>query len=311
MELRDGCSGPSLRGIRDDPRNTRTTRIVIKIVHLKYDPGSFAKGTHMHRSKVLASVLFLLFTSSAAFPCSCAEPGLPCNDYGEAAVIFLGRVVGSAERRTIADEKGNKIVYDVGTIRFLVQENYKGAPGYEVEIHSGTGGGDCGYWFLRNESYVVYAYGDPQTGLSTNICTRTSHVSQAGEDLEFLRGVSKAKPGATLYGHLTRIIGDSNHGPYEEGPKMAGVKIHVAGAGQTLETTTNDAGEFRVTGLPPGDYDAFPELPDNLAAVSDHDERDNFGRFTGRMPVRLSERSCGEIGFLVQFSGVISGTVLD
>jgi 5-hydroxyisourate hydrolase-like protein (transthyretin family) len=265
----------------------------------------------VHRYIVLASVLFLLFTCRAVFACSCAEPGPPCNYYGEAAVIFLGRVVGSAERRTYVDEKGNKIVYDVGTIRFLVQENYKGATGYEVVIHSGTGGGDCGYWFLRNESYVVYAYGDPQTGLSTNICTRTSHVSQASEDLEYLRGLSKAKPGATLYGQLTRIIGDSNHGPYEEGPKMAGVKIHVSGAGQTLETTTNDAGEFRVTGLPPGDYDAFPELPVNLAAISDHDERDNFGRFTGRTPVRLTDRGCGSFGFYVQFSGVISGTVLD
>ena len=263
--------------------------------------------------KLAIPVLFLLlYACNDIFACSCMRAGPPCNYYGEATAIFLGRVVGSAERKSYVDDKGNKTVFDVGTIRFLVQENYKGASGYEVEIHSGTGGGDCGYWFLRNESYVVYAYGDRESGkLYTNICTRTRLVSEATEDLEFLRGLSKTKAGGTLYGSLTRIIGDSYHGPFTEGPKMVGVKIHVTGAGQTLETTTNDAGEFKVTGLAAGDYDAFPELPDNLAAVSNHDEQDNFGRFTGRRPVHLSDFSCGEINFAVKFSGVISGKVTD
>ena len=40
------------------------------------------------------------------------------------------------------DQNGNKTVYDVGTIRFLVQESFKGVSDYEVEIHSGTGGGE-------------------------------------------------------------------------------------------------------------------------------------------------------------------------
>jgi len=92
---------------------------------------------------------------------------------------------------------------------------------------------------------------------------------------------------------------------------MAGVKILVTGAGRATETTTNDAGEYRVTGLPPGDYDVFPQLPANLGAVSNRDNQDNIGRFTGRTPVRLADRSCGQLSFTVQFSGVISGKVVD
>ncbi|HEX7332313.1 MAG TPA: carboxypeptidase regulatory-like domain-containing protein [Pyrinomonadaceae bacterium] len=266
----------------------------------------------MHIFQRLLAVVFILLASDAAYACSCAPNGPPCNYYGKATAIFLGRVVGSAQRKTYTDERGNKTVYDVGTIRFLVQENFKGAPGYEIEIHSGTGGGDCGYWFLRNESYVVYAYGNLEDNkLYTSICTRTKHVTEATEDLEYLRGLSAAKPGATLYGRLIRLIGDVEHGPFKEGPKMAGVKIVVTGDGKKIETVTNDAGEYRLSGLRPGDYDAFPELPDNLAARSNRDREDNFGRFTGREPVRLADQACGELSFSVQFNGSVSGKVTD
>lgn len=265
----------------------------------------------MRICKLLAALFFILVAFEAAYACSCARSGPPCNYYGSTSVIFLGRVVGAAQQRTITDKDGQKTTFDVGTIRFLVQENYKGASGYEVEINSGTGGGDCGYWFLRNESYVVYAYRSTEDNkLYTNICTRTAHVTDAKEDLEYLRGLATAKPGATLSGKLRRIMGDPEHGPYEDGPKMAGVKITVSGEGRTFETRTNDDGEYRLTGLPPGNYDAFPELPSNLGAVSNRDERDDFGRFIGRRPVNLTERGCGELSFTVRFSGVVSGKVI-
>src|ERR1051326_4374642 len=143
----------------------------------------------MRTCKHFVAVLFILFALDAAYACSCMKPGPPCAYYGQADAIFLGRVVRSVERKTCVDEHGEKLIYDVGTIRFLVQENYKGAPGYEIERHSGTGGGDCGYWFLRNESYVVYAHRSSEDNkLYTHICTRTAPVSQATEDLAYLRG---------------------------------------------------------------------------------------------------------------------------
>jgi Carboxypeptidase regulatory-like domain len=267
----------------------------------------------LSRYLVPVALLLLLLTSFRfANACSCVRPGPPCGYYGNATAVFLGRVVGSVERKSYVDQNGAKTVYDVGTIRFLVQENFKGANGYEVEIHSGTGGGDCGYWFLRNESYVVYAYQSSEDNkLYTNICTRTSHISKATEDLEFLRGLAAAKPGGTLYGQLRQFIGDREHGPFTEGPKMAGVKVLIKGANQSFEAVTNDAGEYRVADLPPGDYDAFPDLPDKLGAISSHDTVDRFGSYSGHKPVRLSERGCAEMSFSVQFSGLVSGKVTD
>lgn len=259
-----------------------------------------------------AAVFFVFLAFDVAAACSCVRQRSPCNYYGDASAIFLGRVVGAAQQKTSVDENGNKTTYDVGKIRFLVQENFKGAPGYEVEIHSGTGGGDCGYWFLRNESYVVYAYRSKDDDkLYTHICTRTRHVVHAEEDLAYLRAQATTKPGASLYGRLVRVIGDREHGPAEEGPKLAGVKVVVTGEGKTIETTTNDEGEYNVKGLAAGNYDVAPQLPENLAVSSSQDREDKFGRFTHREPVRLSERGCVELHFIVQFNGVVSGKVVD
>lgn len=262
----------------------------------------------MRACKRLAVIFIILVAVEAAYACSCAAPQAPCVYYGSTSAIFLGRVVGSTEQQTYDDQQGNKIVVETGTVRFLVQENYKGAPGYEIKVNSS---GPCGFSFLKNESYVVYAWRDSENNeLHTGMCTRTRHLSYAKEDLDYLRGLADAKPGATLYGKLRRIIGDTYHGPFKEGPKMAGVKIVVTGPGEKIETTTNEEGEFRVTGLAPGDYDAFPQLTDNLGGISNRDEQDNFGRFTGRKPVTLSDRGCGEISYSVKFSGVVSGKVL-
>jgi carboxypeptidase family protein len=265
----------------------------------------------MHAFKHLVAVFLILFAVESAYACMCLTRGEPCDSYGESAAIFVGRVVGSLEHQYV-EKNGNKVVYDVGAVKFLIQENFKGAPGYQIEINAGLGAGDCGFMFLRNESYIVYAYKSSEDNkLYTSICTRTKHVSEAKEDLDYLRGIANLKPGATLYGRLKQLIGDPEHGPVEEGPRMAGIKIIVTGEGRSTETTTNDAGEYRVTGLPPGDYDAFPQLPANLGVVSDRDNQDNIGRFTGRTPVRLTDRSCGELSFIVQFSGVIGGKVVD
>jgi len=38
---------------------------------------------------------------------------------------------------------------------------------------------------------------------------------------------------------------------------MSGVKVTVRAKVKTIETLTNDAGEYRVTGLPPGDLRCF------------------------------------------------------
>src|SRR5262249_61585991 len=84
------------------------------------------------------------------------------------------------------------------------------------------GGGDCGVGFKRGERYLVYAYTNPQDNkLYTSICMRTRALSQAGEDLQYLRGLSSAAPGVRIYGEAQRYWSGVNAGRQPE--SMAGI----------------------------------------------------------------------------------------
>jgi hypothetical protein len=255
------------------------------------------------------TVLLLLLCFEDARACSCVANGPPCEAYGQASAVFVGRVVGAAQQNEAVMD-GVKTVYDVGTIRFSVQESFRGVDSKEVEIHSGTGGGDCGYWFKRDEVYLIYAHQSSEDKkLYTSICTRTRPISEASEDLEFLHGVSAANPGGTLYGVITQFSGDREHGPFAIIGPMSGLKVIVEGEGRRFEALTNNRGEYRLTGLPPGSYDARPILPDNLGAIAHGDTVDRFGSYSGHEKISLADRSCAEMSFTVQFSGLISGRV--
>ena len=62
----------------------------------------------------------------------------------------------------------------------------------EIEIATGSGGGDCGYEFQTGVEYVVYAYKNAEGRLETNSCSRTRPLSEANEDIEYFRAMSHA-----------------------------------------------------------------------------------------------------------------------
>ena len=66
------------------------------------------------------------------------------------------------------------------SVKFRVENVWKGKLSREVTIFTGQGGGDCGYRFEVGESYLVYASGSHER-LSTNICQRTAPRSADGD----------------------------------------------------------------------------------------------------------------------------------
>jgi len=124
-----------------------------------------------HKIYLFSLVLTLSLGSfERVLACSCVEI-TSCQAYNNADVIFVGKVVGSKEQKTVEDysksyqnsntstsAKPKTITYDVGEIYFEVQESFLASEkGSRVTIYSGTGGGDCGFWFKRGETYLVYA----------------------------------------------------------------------------------------------------------------------------------------------------------
>jgi hypothetical protein len=65
------------------------------------------------------------------------------------------------------------------SMKFRVENVWKGRLSQEVTIFTGQGDGDCGYRFEVGESYLVYASGHER--LSTNICQRTAPRSVDGD----------------------------------------------------------------------------------------------------------------------------------
>src|SRR6185369_8419633 len=141
----------------------------------------------------LATVV-MMSLAGAGNACSCGRELPPCEAFSGASAVFVGRVLDAAQQNEIKNDDGTRSIYDVGAIRFEVKESFLGVTRNSVVIHSGTGGGDCGYWFKRGETYLVYAYGKPDE-LSTGICTRTRPVAKAEEDLAFLRNLPKKGSG--------------------------------------------------------------------------------------------------------------------
>lgn len=124
-------------------------------------------------------LLLSVFLIALAFPgfmqaCSCIPPEPPALEFSRADAVFVGKVI-TLERRD----------YQL-LVTMEVQGSWKGITSRQVDVRTGFGGGDCGYPFLRDGVYLVYAYGGAKT-IGTGICTGTSLLSMAASDLFYLR----------------------------------------------------------------------------------------------------------------------------
>jgi hypothetical protein len=158
------------------------------------------------RAAAIAIVISLLALPAPAWACSCIFPPQPPLAYADAAAVFTGKVVGidNPSQSPFISQivstwvSWTNIYPDYSFyqqhVTFEVQDSWKGVTTTAVTVQTGSGGGDCGYYFGLNQQYVVYAYQSDNSGLNTNICTRTTDISQAGADLTYL----KTLPSLTL-----------------------------------------------------------------------------------------------------------------
>lgn len=136
-----------------------------------------------------------------ALACSCVMPPTVQAAVTDADAVFLGTVLSV----TPVNQTASGGIYSLNPISnevvFSVSSAWKGVLRPEVKVHTGTGGGDCGYLFNTGNTYLVYAYsshpgspvffignlrveiplGTQQFG--TSICTRTVPLTQAAQDL--------------------------------------------------------------------------------------------------------------------------------
>ena len=90
------------------------------------------------------------------------------------------------------------------SVFFKVINSWKGLDTSTIEVSTGRGGGDCGYSFLTNEEYLVYAshaYGRPDGYWVTSTCSRTAELSNAADDFLYLDALPtiQLKPAIAIF----------------------------------------------------------------------------------------------------------------
>lgn len=137
------------------------------------------------------STLLLFLHPSTGYACSCVQPPPVQNALDDASAVFSGKVVDIEEQTpvsrfisdiltTFSDDEPD---FPQKTVVLEVTSTWKGVSTSQITVKTGLGGGDCGFEFAVGQTYLVYAHGDD---LHTSVCTRTTELSAANEDLSVL-----------------------------------------------------------------------------------------------------------------------------
>ena len=248
---------------------------------------------------VVASLFVLLIFSEQALACSCMGPGQPCQAFGGASAVFVGTTMGMTTKQTKSKNR-DEFEWTPNVFKFTVVQSFLGVEGTEVEVSTGRGGGDCGYNFVRGETYVVYAYGGGEgKPLTTGICTRTRPHAAAAEDLEYLRGLSSRGAGVSISVAVTRYLQRVKEGDSKLVGGMASAPLVVEGGGERKEYKTDSEGRLQLTGLKPGTYKFKLLLPEALTT------------YRAEQEVTVADRGCASVGYTVTDNGRINGKVTD
>ncbi len=293
------------------------------------------------KCRIFIFALFLMFlfgSDERTFACSCVATAT-CQSFGRSDVVFVGKVIGSKQQKTVDDYETinegkkdertitKKVTYDVGEIYFEVTEAFNGAEkNSRITIYSNIGGGDCGFWFKRGESYLVFAaressqspsgissltYGNSGEKLKvdnnrlwTTICSGTEELNSAEGSLNYLRNLPKTGSGGTIVGRIDEAIRYYKAENVTSKP-MSDAKIqaqNVDGEKQAFYATSDQNGYFEIK-VPVGNYLVKPILESNLTFNNRYGKEDQ--------PIKIEDRKCESKIFWVSNNSSVSGKVID
>jgi len=138
-------------------------------------------------------------------------------------------------------------------VQFQVEETFRGVNQPVREVWTGQGGGDCGFPFKRGKKYIVLASPSDEPGrFVTGMCGHTREISEAGEELTYLRSAQRRETDTRVYGVVTRNMEDVE-GSTKSSP-LAGAMVRIESDTGLRETVSGKDGGFELNYLTPGDY---------------------------------------------------------
>lgn len=139
----------------------------------------------------LIACVFMLVGVRSSLACTCAPPQSASQELNRSTAVFSGKVLEVKRHKRSAD------LFASVQVIFEVEKVWKGIDSKTVSIFTSSQSSACGYGFKEGRTYLVYAHGIAERRLATSICSRTSKLKDAREDLKELgTGKGMAEEGA-------------------------------------------------------------------------------------------------------------------
>jgi hypothetical protein len=176
----------------------------------------------------------------------CFVPPTPCSWYAvhHGQPTFIGTVTAEEMGPDVLDLGGQRIQRTVQKVVFNVEESFEGTS-EKTETVFGEGTTND-FRFQLGGRYLVYGFRDKDGKIRTGKCMRTAPVSEAEEDIRFLRSLSM-HIGGEISG-VVRLVS-----PGAQVGSVAGT-ITESGKDGDHKARVPDSGTYEVKGLAPGDY---------------------------------------------------------
>ena len=192
--------------------------------------------------------------------------------------------------------------------RIQVDESFGGLPAgvREVDVLTGSGGGDCGVPFRPGEKYLVDASVGNDRLLHAGICGITQRIDAAAVAVRLLRQRRDGQRAPSLAGQIAQHDRNFEDTLGMEAPKpLANALVRVKSGGSVYETHADNEGIYEFYDLPSGTYEFAPELPPGTTLSW------FIGSDLPQPPFELSAGACAESDIEVFASGSIQGHVFD
>ena len=139
--------------------------------------------------KVGAGLLMLALLAAlqppCVYACSCVPPGPPQQALADATAVFSGKV-------TAIGQPARPGSSDAVQVTFAVARAWKGPEQATITLSTPGSSASCGIDFVEHQEYLVYA-STVDGGLQANLCSRTTPLANASEDITAL-GEGRAPP---------------------------------------------------------------------------------------------------------------------
>lgn len=213
---------------------------------------------HQKLSLYIVVLIVLASLATEAFAsCPASSQGPPCQEFWQADAVFIGtatRFVGVPNETQLMIGP-----YSQTTTHFTVEEGFRGIEGTAVVIEANH----CGYLFKEGQRYLVYAHRNGYTKkLEVRLgTTRTRPLSEATEDLAYIRSLASAPAGLRIFG---KVFQQGYKETKTQVEPLRDVRVLLEKNDERYEVVTDSEGRFEFKGLSAGNYRIRVEVPSHL-----------------------------------------------